>query len=389
MKNQSVFLIICFLLFGTALCSAASAKTYKVDNFESVEQWAGSSKAEKNISVNEEKAFIKSGNTSLKVSYPQSTSGNNFTITHTDWRNGGMPISKKEEGYNAQKLGMWVYGCSDANISITVKTQGSNQSGRVDSVDVQTLDFEGWKYLEFTVDPGTEFLYGIVVKSVSKIANVQEWFYIDSLDVIYEPNQSTMVDLDVQSDILDGAERVDVDCTLNYTFTNPLVEGNPFEIEIFPAVDFRVIRNDDKHFSVQFGEPLKMASEYTVSFKNVKDVYEQTTEKEFHFYTKTAATQIVKMESNDAAVNSVKGLRDELSVTVSYRNFTEDSNGETAILAVYDQNEVLIGINCVSVPKSTSDFVLSTKLKGESEKASVIILKSLAERKIIDLLSVR
>ena len=89
-----------------------------------------------------------SGNNALKFTYNYTTSNAMMVsgFTSTNWREGGMKI-KNSKQYNY--FGVWVYG-DNSNLHLAVDIMDASNQGTV-RYGFTTIDFEGWKYIEFDI----------------------------------------------------------------------------------------------------------------------------------------------------------------------------------------------------------------------------------------------
>ena len=387
--KKGIVLLCTIIMVTVSMISVSAESVKKAESFENLESWFTSSANSSYVSLNTESEYIKDGSASLCVTYPVNTNGKEISIAHTDWQSGGLKLPSADTGLNISGIGMWIYGCNDSNIQIFISTRNTNSSAIVKSNPV-VLDFSGWKYIKFDVDVTTNYIYGITVKHVERAANTEaKNIYMDSADVIYTYDISQKTELTVNSNITDGAVRVEPDKDLECVFSNPIDSNYMFNVTVEPEADFEINKINDKEFVIDFIEPLAAATQYTVNINGITDVFGQTAEKEISFMTASFKLELSEMESEGTTITDLENASSgEFSVMLAMQSFDTALIGEEVLVfcSVFDENDVMTGIGMKKV--LLSDTVSEPKLEmtiGDNAKtAKVFVINSLNNRSIIE-----
>ena len=139
------FALCSMMILSLTVCASAGAAESSeiVETFteESFAQWTAGGTA--NIAVNTDLQYVKDGDTSLQVKYPKSNRGTEINVINNNWKNGGLRLPDIDEGMIVSKIGMWVYGCNDDNVQLSIFTKNQNTSSMVESAKT-LLNFSDW-----------------------------------------------------------------------------------------------------------------------------------------------------------------------------------------------------------------------------------------------------
>lgn len=389
--KKLLFCIVVFIFSAVIQVSAAETEV-NIENFTSVDNWSGSSSTSSALSVNTEEEYIKNGETSLKLNYPVSSSGSTFNITHTDWKNGGLTVPDGDSDMIVSKIGVWLYMSeADDNIEMYIRTKNTNTSKIIDS-DKYLLDFSGWKYLTFDVDSTTNYIYSIVVRRVEKKENIVEKnIYLDSINAIYTYDPQYKEELDVSTDIADGANRVSPDISkIVCEFANPIEDAEePFRVVFEPFIDCEVKKITAKQYEIVLKDSFTANSAYTMSLLGISDIYGQTLDKTINFSTSYFKLQINEIKNNDNIINNAGDIRSgNMDISLEMQGYGKLLDGKNAWMfcSVFDRNNKMIGLKVKQIILSNKviNDSISFDVTGEGQKISLFILDSLSERNIIE-----
>lgn len=379
--------LMCSLIINV---SAADTKV-TIDSFTSVDDWSGSS-SRSQLSINESAEYVKDGSTSLKVTYPASTTGKTYNFYHKNYSNGGLAIPAAEEGKIVDKIGLWVYmPAADDNLNVYIQTKNPNVTTFIPS-EKQPLDFTGWKYLTFDINSTDNYIRAICIgKVANKLYETETYIYMDSLDVIYAYDPAYAVDLNISTSIADGEERVAPDVgEIVCDFTTPVADGDKlFKVEFEPAVENEIQKVTDKQYKIVLKSKLIPNQSYTMSIQGINDIYEQTLDTAISFSTSYFDLTIGRIEQNSAVITDVSDIETgSVRIAVSMKNYEENLNEETAWLfcSVLSAENKLIGIvvRPVTLGAAETTETLDFNVNGNAGKISLFLLDSLTDRNIIE-----
>lgn len=378
-------LLICLSAWGTAL---ASDEQNVVESFDTVDSWLVTDVDK--ISLNTNAEYVKEGTGSLCLRYPAAKRGNDLYISHKDWTNGGLRLKTENDGLVVKKIGMWVYGCNDNNIKMQISTKAMGESSAKVS-ESYLLDFEGWKYISFEVSDKTEALVYINVLRVDRtIENPQDkYIYIDGLSVEYGYDMSQKKELDIISNIADGALRVPLDAAPEYTFSNIIDEENMFNVQVSPQIDFSLEKISGKQYRIRFDKPLEIATKYQINFSNVTDIFGQEMDKSFSFTTFDFDLEVQKISNNGTEIERItEAEAGELSLELSLQSYGEvnPNNESLVICSVFDENGYMTGFACQRARLSRQQQTVTLTLEASEKpvRGEVFVLDSVNNRKIVE-----
>jgi len=156
---------------------------------QSMMKWTGDSVSSTPPTLSYDTAIKHSGNSSLKVDYKLSKVAG--TASAYVRPNQGTGIVFKP-GEVPQKIGLWVYGNNVKTYSLRAEFRAGITTGSTNTnQDISnTLNFTGWKYLEYTVAPSYQstglcitLMPGIIATSSND--KVDSTIYIDDLVAVY------------------------------------------------------------------------------------------------------------------------------------------------------------------------------------------------------------
>lgn len=386
------FALCSMMILSLTVCASAGAAESSeiVETFteESFAQWTAGGTA--NIAVNTDLQYVKDGDTSLQVKYPKSNRGTEINIINNNWKNGGLQLPDIDEGMIVSKIGMWVYGCNDDNVQLSIFTKNQNTSSMVESAKT-LLNFSDWKYIEFDVDSTTNFLYSIVVKRVERKENPEDkYLYIDAVSVRYSYDPSARQDFKAECSVADGAARVHLDAELVYTFTNPIDESNLFQAAVEPATAFKIEKISSKSYKLIFDEDLQATTQYRVTLSGITDVFGQVIDElAISFRTVDFDMQTLSIINNGSAIESAVGAEPgtlEMSVSVQSFRAGEQETEAYMFCSLYDENGYMIGVDCkklvLSDQKNTVDLTMTPS--ATVKRAEIFLIDSLDTRGIIE-----
>ncbi|WP_108991042.1 family 10 glycosylhydrolase [Paenibacillus agaridevorans] len=156
---------------------------------QSLMKWTGDSASSTPPTLSYDTAIKHSGNSSLKVDYKLSKVAG--TASAYVRPNQGTGIVFKP-GEVPQKIGFWVYGNNVTTFALRAEFRAGITTGSTNTNQniSNTLNFTGWKYLEYTVAPSYQstgltitLMPGIVATSSND--KVDSTIYIDDLVAVY------------------------------------------------------------------------------------------------------------------------------------------------------------------------------------------------------------
>ncbi|MBE7044557.1 MAG: hypothetical protein E7397_03435 [Ruminococcaceae bacterium] len=378
--NKKIISLLSGLVLALGLSATVCAEDY-LESFEATENKWNANAPYVVTEINAEAEYIKDGNQSLKMAYPQDGMGYYLPMQYQE--STGYPVANIVGSKKLQKIGVWVYNtAATEDVKLFVQTRGTSNKN-ITSPNV-LLDFTGWKYVEFEVPADTTKLMNFQINSV-RSTQASGTVYLDAVSAIYAFDESEKVDLTVSSSLLDQAERVSANPEIVYTFSNPIEEDLTTRITIEPEAEYSLDKLDDKAFSLKL-ENLTPATPYTVTWTEVTDIYNQKVSKSFTFRT---ADEFIDLKAGEDIITNTSQIEaGDYSYTLSLVNYNEEACGATrlVLLSFYDAQGVMTGIAAadMQIAEAVGEESISGALSGTLAEApatvKAIVLDSWADR---------